>query len=165
MSSTERRRNVRRVIHSRKLAVALAALLLASGAAVAAATAALHRTHDQAQAAARMVGPGAVSTPLDANGYRIALRLSPNRAGAAGTVAVTLSRSGAPVTGARVRIAFTMLDMRMRGAGGGLLQIAPGRYASTRAALGMGGRWGVRVDVAPPRGRPFSVRVVDLMAL
>jgi hypothetical protein len=30
--------------------------------------------------------------------------------------------------------------------------------------LGMAGRWGVRVDVAPARARPFTVRAVDQVA-
>ncbi len=97
------------------------------------------------------------------HGYRLELRLVPNRAWVAGTVSLALSRNEKPVTGARVRLTFTMLDMEMGGLAGLLPETAPGRYGHAGPILGMGGRWSLRLDVEPPRARAFRVMVIDRM--
>lgn len=110
-----------------------------------------------------VVGPGPVTTVLSSRPYQLELRLTPNRAALPGTVSVKLLKGGRPVTGARVKLTFSMLDMGMGQLSGLLPQTAPGRYAHAGPVLGMGGRWGLRFDVAPPGATPFSLTVVDQM--
>jgi hypothetical protein len=107
------------------------------------------------------VGPGPVTTVLRSRPYQLELRLMPNRAALPGTVSVKLLKAGRPVNGARVKLTFSMLEMDMGQLSGLLPQTAPGRYAHAGPVLGMGGRWGLRFDVAPPGAKPFSVTVVD----
>ena len=107
---------------------------------------------------------GVAMMRLRSHGYRLELRLSPNRSTAANRAAVVLSRGGTPVAGARIRVTFTMLDMAMPGRRFVLHVAAAGRYAGATPPLGMNGRWGVRVDVTPRSGHSFSVGVVDRLS-
>jgi predicted metal-binding membrane protein len=107
------------------------------------------------------VGPGPAGSVLRVNGYELGLRLDSNRAARPGTVLVHLSRGKRAVNGARVRATFTMLDMEMVPISTDLLRTGVGTYGALRRPLGMAGRWGVRLDVAPRHGRAFSVQLVD----
>jgi hypothetical protein len=107
------------------------------------------------------IGPGPAAKVGKANGYELELRVDPNRAFRPGSVWLKLSRSGRAVNGASVRATFTMLDMEMGRISAPIPQSGKGTYAGSGPVLGMAGRWGVQVDVAPRRGEPFAVRLVD----
>jgi hypothetical protein len=152
--------------HPWRLLTALGAVAIVSGGAVAAATGAFGQNHSPSaqpqRASTSNVGPGnQLATALSAQGYRLDLGWTPNRAAVAGTVSLLLSKQGKPVNRARVRLTFTMLDMDMGGLTGLLPQTAPGRYAHAGPILRMGGRWRLRLDVAPHRGNAFHIDVID----
>jgi predicted metal-binding membrane protein len=112
-------------------------------------------------AAAATIGPGPTTTVLRMNGYELGLRLDANRASRHGTVSVELSRATRAVNGAHIRATFTMLDMEMKPVATQLPVTGSGTYAASRRPLGMAGRWGLRLDVAPRHGEAFSVQLVD----
>ena len=107
------------------------------------------------------IGPGATAKVVRVNGYELGLRLDPNRASRSGTISLELSRGKQAVSGARIRATFTMLDMEMKPVTTRLPVTGSGTYAASRRPLGMAGRWGVRLDVAPRHGEAFSVQLVD----
>ena len=73
---------------------------------------------------------------------------------------MTLRKGGHPVSGARVRLTFSMVDMPEMGGLTGLLpQTTPATYAHAGPTL-MSGRWELRFDVAPPDGARFAATVV-----
>jgi copper transport protein len=115
--------------------------------------------------ASARVGPGAVSRTVDENGYKLALRVSPNRAAVPNSFQVQIQRGGRPVRHADVSVEFTMLDMDMGQQAYGLTETAPGTYARTNTpALVMVGHWGLTLRIAPPGQKPFDVLVVDKAA-
>ncbi|HKA26159.1 MAG TPA: copper resistance protein CopC, partial [Gaiellaceae bacterium] len=59
------------------------------------------------------VGPGAVNKVVTQNGYKLAIRVSPNRAAVPNSFQVAISRGGKPVRNANVTVDFAMLDMEM----------------------------------------------------
>jgi hypothetical protein len=105
-----------------------------------------------------------VSTVLGAGGDRIHFRLTPNRATRTGTVAVSMTADGEPVIGAQVSLAVRMLDMNMGSFADTLAETSVGIYAARFPVVGMRGRWGLRLRVTPPGGRPFTVALVDDMS-
>jgi hypothetical protein len=107
------------------------------------------------------VGPGAAAQTVRAGAYELQLRLDPNRATQAGFLSVRLRRGGARVDGARVRATFTMLDMAMPDRAVTLSPAGAGAYRGRVPVLGMSGRWGVRLDVAPPHAVPVAAQIVD----
>jgi copper transport protein len=107
------------------------------------------------------VGPGAVSRVVEVRGYRIALRVAPNRAAVPNDFSVHLTRSGAAVTGADVTLRFTMLDMEMPAQEVALADKGAGTYSRQVPALVMVGRWGLALTVTPPRGTPFTTTILD----
>jgi copper transport protein len=113
-----------------------------------------------AHATAR-VGPGAVTTVLNRNGYRLELHVSPNRAAVPNTFGVRISKGGKPVTRADVTTAFAMLDMEMGQQAYHLSETSPGFYEHSAPALVMVGHWGLSFEVAPQGKPPFTVIVVD----
>jgi hypothetical protein len=153
--------------HSQRLALGFASVLILTAGAIAAAAGAFGSNSPASPPSftrpnlVARVGPGRVATSLRAHGYRLELRLSPNRASAVrGRMSVTLSQNGEPVSGARIRLTFTMLDMKMDGLFVFLRQTAPGRYDRVTQRL-MFGRWGLRVAVKPKHEKSFSVNLVD----
>lgn len=110
------------------------------------------------------IGPGRAATLVRLRGYELRLRLDPNRATTSGTIAVELLKAGRPVSHARARVTFTMLDMAMPGRSARFVERGPGRYAAKTPVLGMAGAWGVRVEITPSRSRPFGAQVVDRVA-
>lgn len=152
--------------HPKRLStIGAVALVLVAGGALAVATNTSGHSNPLVPTAASntsvSVGPGPVSTVLHSHRYRLELRLTPNRATAAGTISLKLAKQGRPVNGARVRLTFAMVDMDMGQLTGLLPQTAPGSYDHAGPVLGMGGRWRLRFDVTPRHGKPFSVTVVD----
>ena len=107
------------------------------------------------------VGPGAVAKVVEENGYRLALRVTPNRAAVPNSFEVGLTKGGKPVANADVTVTFAMLDMEMGEQAYHLTETAPGRYGKAAPALVMVGHWGLSFDVRPPGGRAFTVLVVD----
>ena len=157
--------------HPQRLALGFASALIVTAGAIAAAAGAFgSNSPAPSQTVIRpsvvgRVGPGRVATALRAHGYRLDLRLSPNRASAArGRMSVTLSQNGQPVSRARIRLTFTMLDMKMVGRRVSLRETAPGRYERVAQRL-MFGRWGLRVAVRPTHETPFSVNLVDRVGI
>ena len=75
-----------------------------------------------------------------------------------------LTRKGQPVSGARVRVAFRMLEMHMPGLSAPLAESAPGRYDDAGPRL-MFGRWGLRLFVQPQGETPFSLSLVDRVGI
>jgi copper transport protein len=106
-------------------------------------------------------GPGPVTTVVERNGYRVELRVSPNRAAVPNDFAVRLTRDGAPVRGADVVATFTMLDMEMPAQSYRLSESKPGLYAHSAPALVMVGRWGLSFDIRPRGAQPFTVLFLD----
>jgi copper transport protein len=107
------------------------------------------------------VGPGAVTETVTTHGYRVDVRVQPNRAAVPNDFAVRITRNDAPVRSADVTATFTMLDMEMPTQEYRLREETPGRYVHAAPALVMVGRWGLTFQIAPQRGAPFSVVLVD----
>ena len=115
----------------------------------------------QVGGASAHVGPGPVAEVVSKNGYRVELHVSPNRAAAQNSFSLRITRGGKPVTGAEVVIGATMLDMEMGTQSYGLTETAPGVYTHAAPALVMVGHWGLRFDITPKSGPPFTVLLVD----
>jgi copper transport protein len=107
------------------------------------------------------VGPGAVSEVVTENGYRLAVRVAPNKAAVPNSFQVAISRGGKPVRSADVTLDLAMLDMEMGQQAYHLTETAPGTYGRAAPALVMVGHWGLSFQVAPPGRRPFTVLLVD----
>jgi copper transport protein len=106
-------------------------------------------------------GPGPVTTVVNRNGYRIEIRVSPNRAAAQNTFSVRIEHAGAPVRGADVLATFTMLDMEMPSQSYRLAESAPGVYERAAPALVMVGHWGLAFQIQPPGKPAFTVLLLD----
>lgn len=111
--------------------------------------------------ASARVGPGRVAATVTKNGYRMQVRVSPNRAAVPNSFSIRITRDGKPVTGAEVVAGFTMLDMEMGSQSYALNEGQPGVYGRDAPALVMVGNWGLAFDVTPPGATPFSVLIVD----
>jgi copper transport protein len=107
------------------------------------------------------VGPGAVSRVVTENGYRLAFRVSPNKAAVPNSFGLTITRGGKVVRNANVTVDFTMLDMEMGQQAYQLSETAPGTYGHAAPALVMVGHWGLSFQVEPPGQKPFTVFIVD----
>jgi copper transport protein len=107
------------------------------------------------------VGPGAFQRTLTTDGYRLALAVTPNRAAVPNEFTLRVERGDAPVRGADVTATFTMLDMEMPAQEYRLRETSPGVYAHSAPSLVMVGRWGLTFDIAPQKGPPVSVVVLD----
>jgi len=107
------------------------------------------------------VGPGPVNEVVSQNGYRLALRVSPNRAAVPNSFQVGITRGGQPVRKADVTVDFAMLDMEMGQQAYHLSETAPGIYGHAAPALVMVGHWGLSFQIAPPGQKPFTVLLVD----
>ena len=107
------------------------------------------------------VGPGRVAEVVNKNGYRIELRVSPNRAAVPNSFSVAITRGGAPTRGAEVVSGFTMLDMEMGTQSYALTETSPGVYTRSAPALVMVGHWGLSFEITPPVKAPFTILLVD----
>jgi copper transport protein len=107
------------------------------------------------------VGPGPVLETVNKNGYRLQLRVNPNRAAVPNSFSLQISRGGSPVRGAEVVSGFTMLDMEMGSQSYALVETSPGVYSRSVPALVMVGHWGLSFDITPPGKSPFTVLFVD----
>ncbi len=67
----------------------------------------------EAGSAIARVGPGPVTEVVNKNGYRIEIRVTPNRAAAPNAFSIQLTKDGKPVRHASVIAGFAMLDMEM----------------------------------------------------
>lgn len=149
----------------RRIAPAVAAALL-SVAVLVAYTAGAFRASGRAATGphpsdAVLVGPGPVAAALRADGNRVVLRWTPNTAFSAGKISIAVTHKGRAVTGAHVRVTFTMLDMKMNGLTGLLPEIAAGTYGHFGPILDMPGHWSIRFNITPPRARPFTATFTD----
>ena len=151
--------------HVHRLSVALAALLVTGLVTVAFATRMSAAAQTSAATGAQLAAPESDNGTklLQAGAYRLRLAVTPNRAPSAARVRVAITRAGKPLRAARVRLTITMLEMRMAGLTRRLHETGSGRWDSgaSNLALGMAGRWGLRLDVVPQHGPPFSVAVID----
>jgi copper transport protein len=111
--------------------------------------------------ASARVGPGPVARVVSKNGYRVELRVTPNRAAVPNDFSIRITRAGQPVTGAEVVIGATMLDMEMGSQSYVLREASPGVYAHSAPALVMVGHWGLSFQVTPQGKPPFTVLLVD----
>ena len=109
----------------------------------------------------KRVGPGAVTSTVEKAGYRMDVRVSPNKAAVPNDFSVHITRDGQPVRGADVLARFTMLDMEMTPQTYKLTETSPGTYAHAAPALVMVGHWGVAFDVTPTGRPPFDILLVD----
>ena len=107
------------------------------------------------------VGPGPVTRVVEKNGYKIAIRVSPNRAAVPNSFSVEVSRNGEPVLGAEVTTSFDMLDMTMPRQTYQLSGGANGLYQRDAPALVMVGHWGLTFTITPPHAAPFDVLILD----
>jgi copper transport protein len=107
------------------------------------------------------VGPGPVSEVVTQNGYRLAVRVAPNKAAVPNSFQVAITRGGKPVRNADVTLDFAMLDMEMGQQAYHLTETSPGTYGRAAPALVMVGHWGLSFQVAPPDQRPFTVLLID----
>jgi copper transport protein len=110
------------------------------------------------------VGPGAVREVVNQNGYRLAVRVAPNKAAVPNSFQVAITRGGKPVRNADVTLDFTMLDMEMGQQAYHLTETSPGTYGRAAPALVMVGHWGLGFQVTPPGKPPFTVLLVDKAA-
>jgi copper transport protein len=106
-------------------------------------------------------GPGAVSETIEEGGYRLDVRVDPNRAAVPNDFSVEVTRNGAPVRGADVTLRLDMLDMAMQSLEYRLAEVRPGVYAHSAPALVMVGRWGLTLRVTPRNGPTVTAVVVD----
>jgi len=111
--------------------------------------------------ASARVGPGPVTESVVKNGYKLDIRVSPNRAAVPNSFSVHVTRNNEPVRGADVVVRFTMLDMEMGQQEYRLTETSPGTYTHAAPALVMVGHWGLGFDVSPPGRTPVDVLVVD----
>jgi copper transport protein len=107
------------------------------------------------------VGPGPVTEVVNKNGYRIELRVTPNRAAAPNTFALRITKDNVPVRHSNVIAGFAMLDMEMGTQTHLLPERAPGLYELSTPALVMVGHWGLSFEITPPGKPPFTVVFVD----
>ena len=107
------------------------------------------------------VGPGRVAEIVNKNGYRVEIRVAPNRAAVPNMFFVRITRRGVPVRGAEVVTGFTMLDMEMGSQSYVMKETAPGVYERSAPALVMVGHWGLSFNVTPRGKAPFNVLLVD----
>jgi copper transport protein len=107
------------------------------------------------------VGPGPTNRAVEQNGYRIELKIAPNRAAVDNDFSIRLTKDGRPVTDARVTTGFSMLDMEMGTQSYAFRETAPGVYSRTSPALVMVGHWGIAFTIEPRGGKPFTVLFVD----
>lgn len=114
-----------------------------------------------AAGARRAVGPGAFATAILRDGYRVAIRVSPNRASTSNRVAVSVRRDGELVRDADVRLTANMEAMDM---GVGHYQL-DGRtlYSARPPAWLMPGLWQLVVSVQPVGGPAVRVALDDLL--
>ena len=106
-------------------------------------------------------GPGPVASTVEKSGYRLRLRVAPNRAAIPNSFEVAITKNGKPVRRADVLLSFEMLDMTMQNQEYRLAETAPGVYSRATPALVMVGHWGLSFDVTPRGAQPFNVLVVD----
>lgn len=107
------------------------------------------------------VGPGTVRRVVVRGGYRVSVRVTPNRASKANRVVVSVSQDGVPVSGARVGLTASMLTMDM---GTARYELAgDGTYAVRTPAWLMAGLWELGVTVRPPGGPALSFGLADDM--
>jgi copper transport protein len=107
------------------------------------------------------VGPGPVKEVATKNGYRIELRVTPNRAAAPNTFSIRVTKNGEPVRHATVIAGFAMLDMEMGTQKYVLPELSPGLYERAAPALVMVGHWGLSFEITPPGRQPFTITLVD----
>jgi copper transport protein len=111
---------------------------------------------------AATVGPGSVNRALTQAGYKVGVRIAPNKAAVPNAFAVKVTKHGKPVKGADVTATFTMLDMDMAPQEYKLSPQGPAIYGrKSIPSLVMVGRWGLTFSIAPPGQRPFDVQLVD----
>jgi copper transport protein len=102
------------------------------------------------------VGPGPVTEAVNENGYRLEVRVAPNRAAAPNTFSIRITKDGLPVRHATVIAGFAMLDMEMGTQTHLLPEKAPGLYELSTPALVMVGHWGLSFEITPPGKQPFT---------
>ncbi|HEX5448760.1 MAG TPA: copper resistance protein CopC [Gaiellaceae bacterium] len=107
------------------------------------------------------VGPGPVVASVDEAGYKLHVLVAPNKAVAANSFALRITKGGKPVTGASVTLSFAMLDMQMPNQEYQLAETSPGVYTRKAPALVMVGHWGLSFEVTPKGEVPFTALVVD----
>ncbi|HEY8792660.1 MAG TPA: copper resistance protein CopC [Gaiellaceae bacterium] len=110
------------------------------------------------------VGPGPVTEAVNENGYRLEVRVAPNRAAAPNTFAIRITKDGVPVRHATVIAGFAMLDMEMGTQTHLLPEKGHGLYELSTPALVMVGHWGLSFEITPPGKQPFTAVFVDRAA-
>ncbi len=98
---------------------------------------------------------------MQASGYALRVRITPNRAALPNTFSVAVSKAGQPLRGAEVTMRFTMLDMDEQQQIYTLPETAAGTYSRSAPALVMVGHWGLGFTITPKSGAPFDVLVLD----
>ncbi|HUZ97824.1 MAG TPA: copper resistance protein CopC [Gaiellaceae bacterium] len=106
-------------------------------------------------------GPGPVTEVVERYGYRVEMRVTPNKVAVPDNYVVRITRNGAPARGATVIATFTMLDMEMPTQAYRLAERSPGVYEHSSEALVMVGRWGLTFEVQPAGAQAFDVVIVD----
>jgi hypothetical protein len=153
-----------------RLALAVVSILLAAGAGGLAAASGGRVDSPRPAAAAdslRRVGPGPLAVTITSGDYSLSLR-SQNTVRGDGTVAVRLVRQGRPVSGARVRVMYSMPRMRpgtdMSALSKTLLPAGAGTYTARSPALGMAGDWLIGIAVNVPHAPPLAAALGDRVA-
>jgi copper transport protein len=107
------------------------------------------------------VGPGPVARTVGFAGYDLRVLLSPNKAAAPDSFALQIAKHGQPLRGASVTLALNHLEMQMPQQEYQLAETQPGVYSRSAPALVMVGRWGLRFQIVPRGGPPFTALIVD----
>jgi copper transport protein len=87
--------------------------------------------------------------------------VSPNKAAAPDTFALTITKGGQPVRHADVTLTFNHTEMEMPQQQYQLSETQPGVYTRQAPALIMVGNWSLGFEVAPPGGQPFAATILD----
>src|SRR6185312_14476440 len=107
------------------------------------------------------VGPGPVAHSVTANGYRLSLQVSPNKAAAPDTFALKITKNGQPVRHADVTLTFNHTEMEMPQQQYQLAETQPGLYTRSAPALIMVGNWSLGFQVTPPGAPAFTATILD----
>jgi hypothetical protein len=114
--------------------------------------------------AAASVGPGRVATVTVAGPYRLAVRLTPNRAGLRNRVSFRVTQGGRPLAGAHLTVVYSMPAMNMwQALSTPLAPTRAGTYRADVPALGMPGLWQLKLHLATAGARSVDLTIDDQM--
>jgi hypothetical protein len=110
------------------------------------------------------VGPGRVQRAFPAAARRLELRIAPNRASVWNSLDLKITKDGAPLRRAHIRISVTMRGMQMGTQTFPLRETSRGTYSYDGPALVMAGLWDIDLAIVPSSGKPIRIVIRDRVA-